>query len=52
MARAYTDWNHLQDMVKVATGIIKDPDKCDELISDIGKREGRICTTLDLPKAE
>ena len=52
MARAFTDWKHLQNLVKVATGITKDPEEREKLISDIGKREGRICTTLDLPKVE
>lgn len=52
MARAYTDWKHLQDIARAATGIVKDEEKCEEIISDIGKREGRICTTLDLPKEQ
>lgn len=52
MARSYTDWKHLQDMVKAAAGITKDPEKCDAIIASIGKRQGRICTTLDLPHAE
>lgn len=52
MARAYTDWKHLQDIARAATGIVKDEEKCEEIISDIGKKEGRICTTLDLPKEQ
>ena len=52
MARSFTDWKHLQNMVKAATGIEKDPDKRDAIIDDIGQRQGRICTTLDLPKVE
>ena len=52
MARAYTDWKHLHDIAKAATGITKDEAACEETIADIGRREGRICTTLDLPKEE
>lgn len=52
MARMFTDWDHLKDMVKVATGIEKDPAKADELIDSIGKRKGRICTYKDLPKVD
>ena len=52
MARSFTDWKHLQNMVRAATGIEKDPDKRDAIIDDIGQRQGRICTTLDLPKVE
>lgn len=52
MARAYTDWNYLKDIVKVATGIEKDEEKCSAVLDSIGKRNGRIATTLDLPKVE
>ena len=52
MARSFTDWKHLQNMVKVATGITKDAKACDEVIGSIGKRNGRICTYQDLPKAD
>lgn len=51
MARSYTDWAHLKNIVKAAVGITKDDEACGRIIKDIGKREGRICTTLDLPRA-
>lgn len=50
MARSFTDWKHLQNIAKVASGITAEKDKSDEIINSIGKRQGRICTTLDLPK--
>lgn len=49
MAMRFTDWKHMQDMVKVATGIEKDPDSCKKVLDSIGRRAGRIDTTLDLP---
>ena len=52
MARMYTDWEYLKGLVKVATGIETDAQKAEEFIDTIGKRQGRICTTLDLPKVE
>ena len=51
MARAFTDWNHCKNMVKAVTGIIKDKAEADAVINEIGKREGRIGHTGDLPKA-
>ena len=50
MARSFTDWNHLQNIVKAATQIEKDPEKQDEIIDSIGQREGRIATMRDLPQ--
>ncbi|MEG1633582.1 MAG: 4-hydroxyphenylacetate 3-hydroxylase N-terminal domain-containing protein [Oscillospiraceae bacterium] len=52
MARSYTDWNYLHNIVKVASGIEKDPKFCSDFIDSIGKRQGRICTTLDLPRVD
>ena len=52
MARSFTDWNHLKDIVKVATGIEKDSKKCAACIDNIGERMGRISTIQDLPKVE
>ncbi len=49
MAMRFTDWKHLQDMVKVATGIEKNPTICKDVLDSIGRRAGRIDTTLDLP---
>lgn len=52
MARAFTDFGHLQNIVKAATGIEKDASKRDATINEIGKRMGRICNYGGLPKAE
>ena len=52
MARSFTDWKHLQNIVKAATGIEKDAEKRDAIIDSIGEREGRICDFKDLPKAD
>ncbi|MDO4287617.1 MAG: 4-hydroxyphenylacetate 3-hydroxylase N-terminal domain-containing protein [Eubacterium sp.] len=52
MARAFTDWGHLKNIVKVATGIEKDEAKRDAFIGSIGEKAGRICTFQDLPQAE
>lgn len=52
MARMFTDWDHLQNIVKAATGIEKDEEKSEATLSEIGKREGRISTTLDLEKVK
>lgn len=52
MARSFTDWKHLQNIVKAATGITKDPEERAAIISSIGQRKGRACTYLDLPKAD
>ncbi len=49
MAMRFTDWKHLQDMVKVATGMEKDPKICKSVLDSIGKRSGRIDTLQDLP---
>lgn len=51
MARMYTDWNHLKDIVKIATGIEKDADKVKEVETAIATRMGRILTYRDLPRA-
>lgn len=52
MARSFTDWKHLQNIAKSACGITKDESKNDEIIDDIGRRNGRICTIGDLPRSE
>lgn len=49
MARAFTDWNHLKNIVKAATGIEKDPAKVKATIDAIGEQQGRICKTNGLP---
>ena len=52
MARSFTDWKHLQNIVKAATGITTDPEERAAIINSIGQRKGRACTYLDLPKAD
>ena len=49
MAMRFTDWKHLQDIVRVATGIEKNPETCEKVLDSIGKRSGRIDTLNDLP---
>jgi 4-hydroxybutyryl-CoA dehydratase/vinylacetyl-CoA-Delta-isomerase len=51
MALNFTDWKHLQDMVKVATGMNKDPEFVEKTYENISKKRGSIDTTLDLPIA-
>lgn len=52
MATRFTDWKHLQNVVKVATGMNKDPQFVKETYDQIGKKQGAIDTLLDLPIAE
>lgn len=51
MASRFTDWKLLQDMIKVATGINKDPEFAKETLDKIGKRKGMIDNKGDLPVA-
>lgn len=52
MARMYTDWDYVKELVKVAAGIEKDTAKAEEFLDSIGKRKGRICNYGDLPKID
>lgn len=52
MARAYTDWAHIKNLVKIATGITKDPAEVAAVLTKIGKNKGRACNYGDLPMAE
>ena len=52
MARMYTDWNHLKDIVRAQTKMEKDPAKRDAIVNEIGKRRGRACNYGDLPKVD
>lgn len=49
MAMRFTDWKHIQDIVRVATGMITDETQVDKVITEIGQRRGSIDTLLDLP---
>ena len=51
MARSFTDWDYLKNLVRAATGMEKDPARVDEIIGTIGRRQGRICTNRDLPQS-
>lgn len=48
MASRFTDWNHLANMIKAATGITKG-EAVNDVIAAIGRRQGRADTLLDLP---
>lgn len=50
-AMAFTDWKHLQNMVKAATGMNKDPEFVKSTYDQIGKQRGAIDTLNDLPVA-
>jgi len=52
MARMYTDWDYVKELVKVASGIEKDTVKTEEFLDSIGKRQGHICNYGDLPKVD
>jgi 4-hydroxybutyryl-CoA dehydratase/vinylacetyl-CoA-Delta-isomerase len=52
MARGFTDWQHVKDIVRAQTKMEKDPAKRDAIVNSIGKRLGRVCTYGDLPRAE
>ncbi|MGI6677693.1 MAG: 4-hydroxyphenylacetate 3-hydroxylase N-terminal domain-containing protein [Dehalobacterium sp.] len=49
MALNFTDWNHMQDIVKVATGMNKDPEFVEKTYDKIARNRGSVDTTLDLP---
>lgn len=51
MARSFTDWDYLKNLVRAATGMEKDPARVDEIIGTIGRRQGRICTNRNLPQS-
>lgn len=51
MARSFTDWDHLKNIVKAGSGIEKDPEKIKETIDAIGNRSGRISKINDLQEA-
>jgi len=52
MAIRFADWKHMQDMVKVATGMNKDPEFVQKTYENIGQKKGAVDTLLDLPVAD
>lgn len=48
MARAFTDWKHVEDIVRVGSGMDKNPEDIKKVLDSIGERAGRIYTPNDL----